>query len=243
MTRRARSWRLPLAATGASWPPSPTSSSRIAAPPRRLRRPGWPTSCAPTRTSRDWAPLVGAVLRRALEAHGRIREIDAPGEATPPALTLLFPVQRAIAGGHLLAGVPLDDLAAALGMPVGRARRELVAAEGIGVNRERLRAALETASAGRAFVVTADQVEAAFALPPPGAVHASRAIRLARRRRPRDVRWWARRSSPRGSRQRQRRRARAAHRRPPPSPWASRRADRRAPARGRATRHCPSTIG
>ena len=32
----------------------------------------------------DWAPLVGAVLSRALEAHGQIREIDAPGEATPP---------------------------------------------------------------------------------------------------------------------------------------------------------------
>ena len=120
-----------------------------------------------------WAPLVGAVLRRALEAHGQIREIDAPGEATPPTLTLLFPVQRAIAAGHLLAGIPLDELAEALGMPVGRARRELVAAEGIGVNRERLRAALESASVGRAFAVTADQVEAAFALPPPGAVLAS----------------------------------------------------------------------
>jgi hypothetical protein len=122
----------------------------------------------------DWAPLVGAVLRRALEAHGRVRGIDAPGEATPPALTLLFPVQRAIAGGHLLAGVSLDDLAAAVGIPVGRARRELLTAEGIAVNRERLRVALETASAGRAFVVTTDQVEAAFALPPPGAAHASR---------------------------------------------------------------------
>jgi len=122
----------------------------------------------------DWAPLVGAVLRRALDAHGRIREIDAPSQATPPALTILLPVQRAIAGGHLLAGIPLDGLAAALGMPVGRAQRELSAAEGIGINRDRLRATLETASAGRAFVVTADQVEAAFALPAPRTAHASR---------------------------------------------------------------------
>ncbi len=30
----------------------------------------------------QWGSMVGAVLRRALEGHGRIREIDAPGEAT-----------------------------------------------------------------------------------------------------------------------------------------------------------------
>jgi len=119
----------------------------------------------------SWAAMVGAVLRRALEAHARLREIDAPGEATPPALTLLSPLQRAIAGGHLVAGVSLEELAPALGMDVERLRRELSTAEGIGVNRERLRRSLETVVAGRAFAVTAQQVESALALPP------SRAIR------------------------------------------------------------------
>ena len=102
-----------------------------------------------------WTSMVGAVLRRALEAHGRIREIDAPGEATPPALTHLTPLQRAVAGGHLVAGVSLEDLAAAVGMPVERVRRELAEAEDIGINRERLRSALVTALAGRAFAVAA----------------------------------------------------------------------------------------
>lgn len=123
-----------------------------------------------------WTPLVGAVLRRALEAHGRIREIDAPGEATPPALTHLTPLQRAVAGGHLIAGVSLEALAAAVGMPVERMRRELAEAEDIGVNRDRLRSALEIALAGRAFAVTPEQIEAAFDLPPPRPVRSSRRI-------------------------------------------------------------------
>ncbi|HEY8179003.1 MAG TPA: hypothetical protein VIH33_01265 [Candidatus Limnocylindria bacterium] len=123
-----------------------------------------------------WTSMVGAVLRRALEAHGRIREIDAPGEATPPALTHLTPLQRAVAGGHLVAVVPLEDLATGVGMPVERMRRELAEAEDIGINRERLRSALVTALAGRAFAVAPEQVEAAFELPPPRAVRSSRRI-------------------------------------------------------------------
>ena len=130
-----------------------------------------------------WTSMVGAVLRRALEAHGRIREIDAPGEATPPALTHLTPLQRAVAGGHLVAGVPLEDLAAAVGMPVERVRRELAEAEDIGVNRERLRSALVTALAGRAFAVAPEQVEAAFALPRPRAGPALAANCVARGQR------------------------------------------------------------
>jgi hypothetical protein len=124
----------------------------------------------------DWGSMVGAVLRRSLEAHSRVREIDVPGEATPPALTVLAPLQRAIAGGHLVASVPLDALAPALGMPIDRVRRELAAAEDIGINRERLRAALEAAVAGRAFAVTVEQVEAAFALPSPRVISTSRRL-------------------------------------------------------------------
>lgn len=120
--------------------------------------------------------MVGAVLRRALEAHGQIREIDAPGEATPPALTLLSPLQRAVAGGHLVAAVSLEELAPALGMTVERVRRELVTAEGVGINRERLRRSLEAAVAGRALAVTAEQVEAALSLPPPRAIRDPRRV-------------------------------------------------------------------
>ena len=124
----------------------------------------------------EWTAMVGAALRRALEAHRQVREVDAPGEATPPALTLLSPLQRAVAGGHLLASVSLDDVATALGISRERAARELFSAESIGVNRERLRRSLEALLAGRAFAVTAEQVEAAMNLPAPRPLERSRRL-------------------------------------------------------------------
>lgn len=117
---------------------------------------------------------VGAVLRRALEGHSRIREIDAPGEATPAVLTRLSALQRAVAGGHLVAGVPLEELAPPLGLPVERLRRELLAAEGSSATGDELRLELETALGGRAFAVTAEEVEAALTLPPPRPIHGPR---------------------------------------------------------------------
>ena len=124
----------------------------------------------------DWAAMVGAVLRRALDAHRRVREVDAPGEATPPALTLLSPLQRAVVGGHLMANVPLDYLATVLGIAPGRATRELFSAESIGINRERVRRSLEAVLAGRAFAVTAEQVEAGLNLPAPRPLGRSRRL-------------------------------------------------------------------
>lgn len=121
--------------------------------------------------------MVGAVLRRALEAHARIREIDAPHEAMPPVLTLLSPLQRAVAGGHLLAGVSQADLAATLGLRTERLRRELDAAKEMAGGRERLRQSLQAHLAGRAFAVTADQLERAMDLPPARAVAQPRRLR------------------------------------------------------------------
>ncbi|HEX5579442.1 MAG TPA: hypothetical protein VFY43_07240 [Candidatus Limnocylindria bacterium] len=121
-----------------------------------------------------WPATVGAVLRRGLEAHRSVHEVDAPGDATPPALTGLTPLRRAIAGGHLLASVPLEELATPLGLPLERLRRELAAAEHIGGSRDALRQALEAVVAGRAFAVTAEAVEAAMAFPPPGPIRRSR---------------------------------------------------------------------
>jgi hypothetical protein len=120
--------------------------------------------------------MVGAALRRALEFHGRIREIDAPAEGTPSALTLLSPLQRAVAGGHFLAGLSPETLAPAIGLPAERLRRELLTAEGAAGGRERLRRAVEWLVAGRAFAVTADQVEAALTLPPPRPVDPPRRL-------------------------------------------------------------------
>ena len=111
--------------------------------------------------------VVGAVLRRALEAHARIREVDAPGEATPPALTRLSPLQRAVAGGHLVAGVSLEELAPPLGVSVDRIRREQLVAETTAANREALHGALAAVLDGRAFAVTPDEVEAGLTLPAP----------------------------------------------------------------------------
>ena len=165
MTRRAPAWRMPLAVMGASWPPLPTSSCSTAPRPRRPRRPAWQTSCAPTPTNRNgarWSAPCCAAHSRAMAASARSMH---PARPPPPALTLLTPRQRAIAGGHLIGGVSLDALAVAIRMPVERVRRELVAAESIGVNRERLREVLQGVVAGRPFAVTAEQVEAAFALP------------------------------------------------------------------------------
>ncbi|HEX6475447.1 MAG TPA: hypothetical protein VF114_10235 [Candidatus Limnocylindria bacterium] len=123
-----------------------------------------------------WSTTVGAVLRRALEAHRRIREVDAPGEATPPALTRLTPLQRAVVGGHLVAGVPLDALAPPLGLPLERLSRELAAAQEVGGGPDDLRRALEAVLSGRAFAVTAEAVEAAQTLPPPRAIRESRRL-------------------------------------------------------------------
>jgi hypothetical protein len=123
-----------------------------------------------------WSATVGAVLRRSLEAHRHVREVDAPGEATPQALTRLSPLQRATAGAHLLASVPLADLAPPLGLPVERLRRELAAAEDIGGGPDDLRRPLESALSGRAFAVTGEEVEAAMTLPPPRPIHGSRRL-------------------------------------------------------------------
>ena len=119
---------------------------------------------------------VGAVLRRSLEAHRRVREVDAPREATPPALTRLSALQRAIAGGHLLAAVPLAELAPPLGLPVERVRRDLAAAEEMSGTQDDLRRALESTVSGRAFAVTAEEVEAAMTLPPPRPIDNSRRL-------------------------------------------------------------------
>jgi hypothetical protein len=123
-----------------------------------------------------WSTTVGAVLRRALEAHRRIREVDAPGEATPPALTRLSPLQRAVAGGYLIARVPLEELAVPVGLPVERLRRELAAARDVGGSPNDLRRALETVLTGRAFAVTAEEVETALTLSPPQAIRDSRRL-------------------------------------------------------------------
>ena len=121
-----------------------------------------------------WSATVGATLRRALETHQRIHEVDAPGEATPPALTRLSPLQRAIAGAHLVAAVPLAELAPPLGLPLARLRRELAAAEELDGGQDDMRRALDSALSGRAFAVTAEEVEAATSRPPPRSIESPR---------------------------------------------------------------------
>ena len=241
MTRRARSWRLPLAATGASWPPSPTSSSRIAALPRTLRPPGLPTSCAPTRRAalgsagrrgpapRARGPRPNPRDRRARRGNAADPDPPLPGAARhrrrPPARR--HPARRT-GGGAWDAG---RARSARAGCGRGHRRQSGAAASGARVGVGRPRVCRHSRPGG-------SRVRPAAAGRSPRLL----AIRLARRRRPRDFRGGrgaARRGAAAG---RQRRQGRAARRRPLPSPWASLRADRRAPAHGLATGRYRSTI-
>jgi hypothetical protein len=106
--------------------------------------------------------LVGATLRRALDAHRATREVDPlEGPRARHSLTPLSPLRRAVAAGDL-AGIVATDLTAALGLGPGRASEELRAANRVAGGRDALRRLLEANRDGVPFWVAAGSVESAM---------------------------------------------------------------------------------
>jgi hypothetical protein len=111
--------------------------------------------------------MVGATLRRALEAHRTLREVDPlPGMAPDTLLARLTPVQRAVAAGHLSAGVTLKVLADELGQPVGRLASALSAAARVAGGEAVLAIRLKEHAAGVALSVSPEAIEQSLATPP-----------------------------------------------------------------------------
>jgi hypothetical protein len=111
--------------------------------------------------------LVGATLRRALDARQDLREVDplADGAGLGP-LATLSPVQLAVSAGHLMAGASIEGLAPELSMTVPRVRDALITAEDIVGGREALARRLEAQHRGLPLAVSIEAVEQAFAGPP-----------------------------------------------------------------------------
>ena len=111
--------------------------------------------------------MVGATLRRALDTHRTLREVDPqPDVARDASLAKLSPLQRAVASGHLPGRVGLDVLAQELSQPIGRIASILAAAEAIAGGREALAGWLNAHQAGIALSVSPEAVEQAIGVPP-----------------------------------------------------------------------------
>jgi hypothetical protein len=124
--------------------------------------------------------MVGATLRRALEADRALREVDPlPNGSSAASLARLNASQRAVAAGHLLAELDIDGLAAAVGLPISRITYELASAEVEAGGRHVLRRWLRHHVDGRAFWITPKAVAASWNLPPPARPKQRRAPALA----------------------------------------------------------------
>jgi hypothetical protein len=110
--------------------------------------------------------MVGATLRRALDVHRTLREVDPlPGMAPDTVLARLTPLQRAIAAGHLSAGVALKALADELGQPVGHLASALSAAARVAGGEAALANRLKDHAAGVALSVSPEEIERSLATP------------------------------------------------------------------------------
>lgn len=110
--------------------------------------------------------LVGATLRRALDAHHDTREVDiAGGNSARGTLTAMSPLQRALVAGHL-AGLGTERLAAEMGLPLRRVMAAMAAAERLAGGAEPLGQRLMQDQAGLPFSVAPEAVEAAMVVPP-----------------------------------------------------------------------------
>lgn len=132
-----------------------------------LRGPPAGTDEAPTDDTLLRERMIGATLRRALDAHGDTREVDVAGDdSARGTLTAMSPLQRALAAGHL-AGLGTERLAAEMGLPLRRVVAALAAAQRLaGGGDETLGQRLMQDQAGLPFSVAPQAIEAAMAAPP-----------------------------------------------------------------------------
>ncbi len=123
-----------------------------------LRRAGGPATVIDHDRLR--VAMVGATLARALEAHRTTREVDPVlDSADRAALGRLTALQRAVAAGHLLASLQLDDLATELEMPVAKVAAALSTAEAVAGGASALTAQMANHQAGITLAVSVDLVE------------------------------------------------------------------------------------